>query len=228
MAQNYKDNLSSVLKDWLNEVMISKTMTLFEPETKSISGVHIGRSRFISGKLAKSSDDSFIQFPQCYGRHTTLVGIWMFLGKDHGREYLVTAFGKRKGSSVDRPAQFYGLHISHGAQHNVKFSPTCIDYFQKHVAGINNAEVLVCHNHLRNFATDLLSQIIAWSPLPSNADRERSYQFKHRAIIGWLASGNFYNIRFFLVENGRLREIQLPPAERVAKMLRALTIQTSV
>lgn len=223
MTQALKDNLSSTWKEWLNEVMTSKMLTLFERKRKTISNIRIGQARSISAKLAKSPNDSFIQFPQRYGRHTTLAGIWMFLEKDHKREYLVTAFGKRRGRDIDRPAQFYGLHISHGVEHNVKFSTACIDYFQKHIDGIGNAEILICHNHPRNFIKDLLSQITDWSPLPSNTDRETMYQFKYRAMIHWLASGNFRNIRFFLIENGGLREIQLPPANRVAKMLRELT-----
>jgi hypothetical protein len=219
MTQQARSSLSSVWKDWLNEVITSKALTLFEPETESVLNARIGQSRFISGKLAKTCDDSFIKFPKSYGRRTTLAGIRMFLEKDHKKEYLVSAFGKRRGSRLDRPAQFYGLHISHGVEHEVNFSPTCIDYFQKHIAGIENAEVLVCHNHPRHFVTDLLSQFVHWSALPSNRDRETTYQYKYRAIIHWLASGRFRTIRFFIVENGGLREILLPPADRIAKML---------
>jgi hypothetical protein len=220
--------LSAVLKDWLTEVTTSKVLTLLEPEIESIPSVRIGQARWISGKLAKSSDDSFIRFTRGYGRHTTLAGIWQFLEKEHRIEYLATAFGKRKGSDIRRPGQFYGIHISHGAEHNVKFSPACIDYFQKHIAGITNAEVLVCHNHPRTFITGLLSQIIDWSPLPSDTDRETTYQFKYRSLIEWLVSGNFRNIRFFLVENGGLREILLPPAGRLVTMLKDLTTRTTV
>ena len=150
----------------------------------------------------------------------------MFLEKDHKKEYLITAFGKRKGRGLDRPACFYGLHISHGAERSVNFSPLCIDYFQKHITEVDNAEILVCHNHPRNFVADLLSQIIDWSPLPSNTDRETMYQFKHKEVIKWLASASFRNIRFFLVENLRLREIQLPPVARIAQFLRWLENQT--
>ena len=223
MTPALKDNLSSMWKEWLNEVMTSKVLTLFEPERKTILNIRIGQARFISAKLTKSPDGSFIQFPQPYGSHTTLAGIWMFLEKDHMRKYLVTAFGKCRGKDRTRPAQFYGLHISHGSEHDVKFSPACIDYIQKHIAGIGNAEILICHNHRRNFVTDLLCQIIDWSPLPSNTDRETMYQFKYRAMIHWLASSNFRKICFFLIEDGRLREIQLPPVNRIAKMLRELT-----
>ena len=224
MTYTNEDDFSSFWKEWLSEVVTSTILTLFEPESDGIPKVRIGQARFISTKLTKSSDDSFIRFPQPYGRNTTLAGIWMFLEKGHEREYLVTAFGKRKGSGADRPGQFYGLHISHGAGHAVKFSPICIDYFQKHIAEIDNGEVLVCHNHPRNIVTDLLSQLIDWSPVPSNRDREVMYQFRYRAIVNWLASGNFRNIRFFLVENGRPREIQLPPADRIVKMLSGLRI----
>lgn len=216
MKQEYKDDPYSVVKDWLSELMPSKAITLFEPETVSLPSVRAGQSRFILGRLIKSNDDSFILFPQCYGRNTTIAGIWMFIEKNHRRECLVTAFGKRIGAG----ARFYGVHISHGARHNVNFSPACIDYFQKHIAEISNAEILVCHNHPRNSITGLLSQIIDWSPVPSNMDRETAYRFKYRAIVNWLATGNFHNIRFFLVEDGRLGEILLPSAERVVKFIR--------
>lgn len=218
MKHEYKDDPYSVLKDWLSEVMTSEAITLLEPETVSLSSVRVGQSRFISGKLIKSNDDSFILFPQCYGRNTTIAGIWMFLEKNHRREYLVTAFGKR----IVAGARFCGVHITHGARHNVNFSPACIDYFQKHIAKINDAEILVFHNHPINFIMDLLSQIIDWRPVPSNMDRETAYRFKYRAIVNWLATGNFYNIRFFLVEDGRLGEILLPSADKIANMLRKL------
>lgn len=166
MTQTFKEDLSSAFKDWLKEVATSKLLTLFEPETESLSNVRIGQARSISTKLAKSPDDSFVRFSQRYGRHTTLAGVWMFLEKDHNKEYLVTAFGKRCGPAIDRPGQFYGLHVSHGTEHNVRFSPSCIDYFQKHIDGISNSEVLVCHNHPSNLVTNLLSQIIDLEPAP--------------------------------------------------------------
>ncbi len=168
-----------------------------------------------------------LRFNLIAGLHNYELGrIWMFLEKDHSREYLVTAFGKRKGRGSDRPAQFEGLHVSHGEEHNVNFSPLCINYFQKHVSEINNAEILICHNHPRNFVSDLLSQIICWSPLPSITDRETMYQFKCRTITNWLVSGSFKSIRFYLVENRRLREIQLPPVERISQFLNWLETQT--
>ena len=223
MIRPNKSDFSSVWKEWLKEIATSKGLTQFEPEVESISNIRIGQARYILGKLAKSTDDSFIKFPQSYGRKTTLAGIGMFLEKDHQKEYLVTAFGKRKGRGADRPAQFYGVHISHGLKHNVNFSHACIDYLEKHVDEIKNAEVLICHNHPRNFITDLLSQIVDWSPLPSNMDSETMYQFKCRSFVNWLKSGSFSRIRFYLFENGGLREIQLPSINRISQMLEVFT-----
>jgi len=143
----------------------------------------------------------------------------MFLEKNHKKEYLVTAFGKRLGKGRNRPARFFGLHVSHGAEHSVNFSPARIDYLQKHVSDVDDAEILVCHNHPRNFVSDLLSQVMDWEPLPSSADRETMYQFKYRAIIQWLVSGSFKSIRFFVIENFGLKEIQLPPVERICQAM---------
>lgn len=206
------------VQEFLKELAKAKLLSIFESQTGT-PNYRVGQSRFISSKLTRSTHDSFLQFPSDYGRHTTLAGIWMFLEKNHKREYLVTAFGKRKGGALKRPARFFGLHVSHGAEHNVNFSPLCIDYLRKHVSDIDDAEVLVCHNHPPNFVSDLLSQVMHWDPLPSSADRETMYQFKYRAITQWLVSGSFKNIRFFVVENFGLKEIQLPPVERICQAL---------
>ena len=216
------NDFSSKWKEWTNQIITSRMLTIFEPEKKFIPGVRIGQARYISSKLTRAADDSFIQFPNNYGRHTTLSGIWMFLEKNHKREYLITAYGKRKGKSMDRPAQFAGLHITHGGCDSVQFSQRNIDYLQKHVDSINNAEVLICHNHPQSIVADLLSSIIDWSPLPSNMDRETTYQFKYNVLVRWATTGNFQNMRFYLVEAGRLREIQLPPVGRIIEILKKL------
>lgn len=216
------EDWKNILEDNLKQIIGSKLLTIFEPERHSIPGVRIGQARYISRKLSKASDDSFIRFPNHYGRHTTLAGIWMFLGQEHTSEYLVTAFGKRMGKGLKRPAKFYGLHVSHGAERSVQFSPYWFDYLNKHINSIRNAEVLICHNHPKHFIRDILSRMLDWSPLPSVADREIMFRFKHETIVRWAASGNFQNLRFFLVECGRLREFLLPSLDRLAKLAQAV------
>ena len=207
------------IKEFLSEIVTSKALTALEPETKVVAGVRIGQARYIATKLAIAPDDYFIKFPKRYGRHTTLAGVWMFLEKDREKEYLVTAFGKRKGRSLRGPAQFDGLHVSHGNQHAVSFSEQSLHYLKEHVDKVRDAEVLILHNHPRYFVSDLLSRLMDWSPLPSNTDRETMYQFKYESVLHWLASGGFQNIKFYLVEDGRLREFQMPPANRIASLL---------
>jgi hypothetical protein len=213
---------SFLWNEWIKEIITSKFLTLFEPENRSIPGVRIGQARFVSGELGKCSDDTFIRFPNRYGRNTTLAGIWMFLGRDHGKEYLVTAFGKRRGQGLARPAEFCGLHVSYGTRHEVRFSSSCLDYFQKHIDKISNAEVFVCHNHPRNFVSYLLSQIADWGPLPSNTDRTTTFHFKYESIVRWLVTGNFANVRFFVTEMSRIREIRLPTTQLLSQIIMAL------
>ncbi|MCI0393114.1 MAG: hypothetical protein MOB07_30650 [Acidobacteria bacterium] len=210
------------MKSWLEEIATSKLLTLFEPEKEVLPNVRIGQARHIATRIAQSSGNSFIAFPNRYGRHTTLAGIWMFLERDHEREYLITTFGQRSGQGLSRPAQFSGLHIAIGDTGRVNFSPRCIDYLQKHVEAVANAEVLICHNHPRNGVTEILSQLMDWSPLPSNTDRRTMSHLKHASIVKWLDTGDFRNLRFFLVEHGRLREFLLPPATDILNVLRKL------
>lgn len=212
-------DLGTRIKEFLGEIVTSKVLTAFEPETRVVPGVRIGQARYISTKLAMAPDDDFIKFPKRYGRHTTLAGVWMFLEKDHEKEYLVTAFGRRKGRSLRGPSQFDGLHVSQGNQHAVNFSERSLGYLKEHIDKVRDAEVLIVHNHPRNFVSDLLSRLVDWDPLPSNTDRETMYQFKYESVLRWLASGGFQSIKFYLVEDGRLREFQMPPTSRIASLL---------
>lgn len=145
--------------------------------------------------------------------------MWLFLEKDHMKEYLITAYGKRKGGKRACPAQFTGVHITHGGYDRVQFSRQNRDYLQKYINNVKDAEVIICHNHPQNILSDLLSNIIDWSPLPSNTDRETTYQFQYNALLRWISTGILQNLRFYLVEDGRLREILLPPADRIIAIL---------
>jgi hypothetical protein len=208
-------------EELLSELFTSKVLTAFEPQTDVVPGVRVGQARYIATRLARAADDDFIKFPRRYGRHTVVAGICMFLKKDHGREYLVTAFGRRKGRSLRGPTQFDGLHVSHGDRHAVNFSERSLGYLRDHVDKVRDAEVLIFHNHPGNWVSDLLSRLMDWSPLPSNADRETMWQFRYESVLRWLASGRFQHLRFYLVEAGRLREFHMPAVDRIASLLNA-------
>jgi hypothetical protein len=216
------NDLRTQIRELLSEVATSRILAAFEPEVEVLPGVRIGQARHIASKLAIAPDDHFIKFPRRYGRHTTLAGVCMFLEKDHAKEYLVTAFGKRRGRSLRGPAQFDGLHVSHGNEHAVNFSERSLHYLKEHVDKVQDAEVLIVHNHPRNFVSDLLSRLMDWGPLPSEIDRETMYQFKYESVLRWLASGGFQSIKFYLVQDGRLREFQMPSSVRIASLLNML------
>jgi hypothetical protein len=209
------------IRNWLVEVGATKLLTLAEPEIAMLRGARIGQARHIAAKLAAAQDDSFVTFPKKYGRNTTLGGIYFFLRKDHEKEYLVTAYGRRKGGSFARPAQFDGVHLSHGAQHSVGFSDLNLSYLEKHAGSVRDAEVMVCHNHPRNLVSDLLARLIDWSPLPSNIDRETMCHFKYKSLVRWLAAGRLLSIKFYVMENRRIREIKLPSANRIVSLLKS-------
>ena len=212
------NQIPSLTKDFLKEIVTSKILTGFEPEEESIMNVTIGKARFISGKLMRSADDSFIKCEDSYYNfNTVLVGIYMFLKKDFLKEYLSTVFGKHIG----KKKQVLGLHISCGTEHNVNFSSICFDYFQKHIK-IDKAWVMICHNHPKCFFNNLIYKIIGNSPLPSNIDRKTMLQLKYGDIFQWLFRNKPNDIRFFLVENSRLKEFKLPPFDKIVYLINSI------
>jgi len=206
----------------LKELVSSKALTLIEPKIFSLAGVRPGQVRYISKLLTTSDSDEFKKFPNLYGRHTTLAGIWSFLEKDHAREYLITAFGKRKTGKLNGPAQYEGFHISHGVKSSVGFSEKCLHYLNLHSKRVNKSEILIFHNHPNRIERKFLSEIVDWSPLPSNTDRDIVYdfKFKDRGVIDFLTSGKYGVMKFYLVEKGRLMEIKWPSLDRIMKILK--------
>jgi len=85
----------STINEWLKALVKAKALALFEAE-RDLPNYRIGQARSICGKLTHSADDSFIQFSNRYGRHTTLAGIWMFLEKDHKRNISSPPLGSEK------------------------------------------------------------------------------------------------------------------------------------
>jgi hypothetical protein len=206
----------SNLDSFLSELAKSSLLRLFEPDSQGVRNHLIGQSRYISAKLRVSEDDSFIRFPKPYGRNTTIAGVWMYLEKPHPNEFLVTAFGVRQGTTLSRPARYEGIHISGGSEHNVMFSPKALDYIAKH-SRIKNAEILIFHNHPANFLSNIFGK--AWVPLPSTADRNVLCKFSEESIADWFRTGNYKNVRFFLIENKCIHEFNLSPIEKIPEIL---------
>ena len=220
MDSKFIEELKTRVLHYLKGLVSSKALTLIEPEIFSLAGVRLGQVRHISKLLTTSDSDEFKKFPNLYGRHTTLAGILSFLEKDHVREYLITAFGKRKTGKLNGPAQYEGFHISHGGESSVGFSEKCLHYLNLHSKQVNKSEILIFHNHPNGIVRDFISQLVDWSPLPSNTDRDTVYHFKRQGVIDLLTSGKYGIMKFYLVEMGRLREIKWPSLDRIMKILK--------
>ena len=78
---------------------------------------------------------------------------------------------------------------------------------------------MICHNHPKCFFNNLIYKIIGNSPLPSNIDRKTMLQLIYGDISQWLFRNKPNDIRFFLVENSRLKEFKLPPFDKIVYLI---------
>lgn len=76
-------------------------------------------------------------------------------------------------------------------------------------------EILICHNHPDHPLKTLISELFGWSPLPSSTDRETMFQLRYGNAIQWFSGLAKLNLRFFLVDDGGLREFNIPSIPRV-------------
>lgn len=117
-------------------------------------------------------------------------------------EHLVAGFGRRHGSTtkIDRIAGCTG------GEGSVQIPPELLHLAQRHVAANRANEVLLYHNHPRWPLNALVDNI----PLASKTDRTTLVDV-HRdpfVLLKTLFGGG--HIRFFLGENGFVREVRTP------------------
>lgn len=127
-------------------------------------------------------------------------------------EHLIVGFGRRRGSTTWIADIRYEL----GNATSVCVPPTLNSEIDGFLAADLQNEVIVFHNHPPN----LLNILFDNAPLASSRDRDSLLKMRYlepyvalRALLG------HGNIRFFLGENGFVREFRTPDLRDVAERL---------
>jgi hypothetical protein len=128
-------------------------------------------------------------------------------------EHLIVGFGKRRGATTC----IADIHHELGNATNVHCPATLSSEMKRFLAADLRNEVIVFHNHPSN----LLNILVNNAPLASCRDRDSLLKMRYlesdvarRALLG------HGNIRFFLGENGLVREFRTPVLRDVAERLR--------
>lgn len=135
-----------------------------------------------------------------------LLGGFEALVADAECEHVLVAFGRREG--VKTRVEY--VFIDEGTRSSVVIPPTIIDAMKKAMHG-ENAELLVVHNHPARWERALAAEVLGRDPLPSELDRYTAVNWLWPLAFGRMLGQSSGSVRFYLVENEKIRLFEMPP-----------------
>jgi hypothetical protein len=155
-----------------------------------------------------------LQYP--LPRNSFLCGCLDATEREH-REHLLVGFGSRRGSTT----RIDGIRHESGDPYSVAVPMTLEEEIRRHLGTDSRKEVVVFHNHPPNW----LNRLFDNTPLPSSADRAALLKMRYleplTALRVFVGRGN---VRFFLGENGYVREFRTPGILQVLALSKRLGI----
>lgn len=129
------------------------------------------------------------------------------------REHLIVGYGVKYGNTT----KVQRLHHVRGDEHSVLPTRIVMSAIEHHIVGASKGEILIFHNHpnwFLNVVTDNL-------PLASSTDRATAARVKFNPfqfLKNFFGNGD---VKFYVGENGFVREFVLPPFDQLADLYRA-------
>ena len=141
------------------------------------------------------------------------------LTEDEPIEHLVVGLGRKHGSTT----KVHRLAHTTGSAGQVAIPPWVALSIRVHMAADHSNEVVVFHNHPRNS----LNVIFDNAPIASTPDRNLFTRdvMNVVAVLRTLMGGG--RLRYFLGENGFVREFRTPPIHKIGAFLNWLSRATA-
>lgn len=196
----------------LLELAESRVIAELEPKKAGFL-VRRGHVGAVVRALRGAPHDAVLRFRTAKGRDTFLYACLCHLSHVQDCEWLIVGLGRRRGVGPERPSAIEGMWIGRGDAASVAFTPLAQSLVRQQMEIVRNGEVLVVHNHPPHPIKWVIRQIVGWTPLASRQDR-RTAHAAHAAMFRRIACGHHAgHIRFYLVDEGELKEFFLPPLE---------------
>lgn len=193
------------LFDRVLEIAESALLGSLEPSPISVCSEHeLPRVR---NAILRAHRDGFARFRDVVNRNSFLLGCRDYT-VDSGKEHLLVGYGFRYGSTT----RVHSLHHVTGSSSSVCLPADVGHAMWAHYRRHHGNELLVFHNHPCNPLNLLLDNL----PLPSRTDRRflEARALQPEQIVRRLLGGG--RIRFYLGENGFVKEFRLPSAVSLA------------
>jgi hypothetical protein len=193
--------MNDPIRSFMQELVQTVVSSVFDPNPVSFRSEHERGVRPVQ-KILKQPANQVYQLQRNLSRNAFLCGCLDYT--EHGDiEHLIIGYGRKRGRGTDVEAIEHIL----GSASSVQFRQSTLENIRKHSQSATSSEIIVFHNHPPNWLNALGDNI----PLASSTDRHTLLIKKYlepiqlfRLVMG---TGG---IRFFLGENGFVREFTTP------------------
>ncbi len=176
--------------------------SLFDPNPVCFKKQHENGVKPVRKAIEGNSLNQLITLKKPLIRNAFLCGCLDFT-ENLPIEYLIIGYGVKRGMGTDISQVEYAI----GDNKSVKLNVITEDRISRYVSQASKNEVIIFHNHPKNWINIIFDNL----PLPSQVDRDTLLKKKLlEPIILFKTLLNKGSIRFYLGDNGFLREYNMP------------------
>lgn len=198
----------------LPRVVANRVLTQFEPE-KELFYARRGHVGAVTRVVKAAGHDELKLFTSPKELDDFLWSAFRYLRELRGHEEILVALGQTSSGRV----RLDGLWRGVGTRSASSFTPLARQIIDQQVCRIHGGCAIIVHNHPPYDVRTFLRLIFGWTPLPSSQDREIALAGDMAMLRRWFATGHEGTLRWYLVEEDRMREFFLPSIERFQRVL---------
>jgi len=199
------------------EVITNFFLSCFEPNPVCFSAVKEAEVARANKAIALASGEIAARFNGGPINRSSFLAACFDTTYEEPIEHLVVGYGNKYRNTT----KVSSLHHVVGNEHSVQPTEKIIKTIFTQMTQVNRGEVLIFHNHPKWFLNALLDNV----PLASSTDRATARTLKFnwfQFLKGFLGNGD---VKFYVGENGYVKEFVLPPFDYLVDLYRKVTTQ---
>jgi hypothetical protein len=207
------DVLGTVVDDLARQLFHAAAASAFDPAPVVLGKQH-RKGAVPVRRLLQHAPGRMLDLSMPLNRNSFLFGCFDATA-DEGIEHLIIGFGHLRGSTTEIVAMRHEI----GETHRVAVPTELLDDINAHILGRARNEVIVFHNHPPN----PLHVIFDNEPLASMADRALLLRARYlQPIVAFKTLLRHGNLRFYIGENGYVREFTAPVLTEILALATSL------
>ncbi|MHB1545714.1 MAG: hypothetical protein ACYCSB_00855 [bacterium] len=201
----------------LTNIITSVVPSLFDPNPVDFKAQHENGVKPVKKAICDNPPNQLAIFKKLIIRNAFLCGCLDFT-ENLEIEYLIIGYGIKRGNGTDISKVEYAI----GNNNSVKVISETKNRIHKYISQASKNEVIIFHNHPKSWINIFSDNI----PIASMMDRDTLSRNKYlEPVILFKTLLNKGSIRFYLGENGFVREYKIPNILKIINRLSNIGFQ---